>query len=89
MTSNETTTALLFPGQGSHAVGMEEPHRDHPLLGAASSCWASTRSTRLADGHALASAGALSLLDVPVGVRDETARRRSPPPATRSASTPR
>jgi malonyl CoA-acyl carrier protein transacylase len=28
----QTTTALLFPGQGSHAVGMEEPHRDHPLL---------------------------------------------------------
>ncbi len=32
MTSPETTTALLFPGQGSHAVGMEEPHRDNPLL---------------------------------------------------------
>jgi len=31
MTSHETT-ALLFPGQGSHAVGMEEPHRGHPLL---------------------------------------------------------
>jgi [acyl-carrier-protein] S-malonyltransferase len=32
MTSLQTTTALLFPGQGSHAVGMEEPHRDNPLL---------------------------------------------------------
>ena len=32
MTSPDTTTALLFPGQGSHAVGMEEPHRDNPLL---------------------------------------------------------
>lgn len=31
MTSSDTT-ALLFPGQGSHAVGMEEPYRDHPLL---------------------------------------------------------
>jgi [acyl-carrier-protein] S-malonyltransferase len=32
MTSTYTNTALLFPGQGSHAVGMEEPHRDNPLL---------------------------------------------------------
>src|SRR2546430_16647991 len=24
--------ALLFPGQGSHADGMEEPHRDNALL---------------------------------------------------------
>ena len=32
MTSTNATTALLFPGQGSHAVGMQEPHRDHPLL---------------------------------------------------------
>jgi [acyl-carrier-protein] S-malonyltransferase len=26
------TSALLFPGQGSHAEGMEEPYRGHPLL---------------------------------------------------------
>jgi malonyl CoA-acyl carrier protein transacylase len=26
------TTALLFPGQGSHSQGMEEPYRDNPLL---------------------------------------------------------
>lgn len=26
------TTALLFPGQGSHSEGMEEPFRQHPLL---------------------------------------------------------
>ncbi len=32
MTSSYNTIALLFPGQGSHAVGMEEPHRDNPLL---------------------------------------------------------
>jgi malonyl CoA-acyl carrier protein transacylase len=32
MTSPESTIALLFPGQGSHAAGMEEPHRDNPLL---------------------------------------------------------
>jgi malonyl CoA-acyl carrier protein transacylase len=25
-------TALLFPGQGSHAEGMDEPWRDHPLM---------------------------------------------------------
>ncbi len=24
--------ALLFPGQGSHAEGMEDPYRDHPLV---------------------------------------------------------
>jgi [acyl-carrier-protein] S-malonyltransferase len=27
-----SSVALLFPGQGSHAEGMEEPFRDHPLL---------------------------------------------------------
>ena len=27
-----TTTALIFPGQGSHSEGMEEPFREHPLL---------------------------------------------------------
>ena len=32
MTSMSCTTALLFPGQGSHCQGMEEPYRDHPLL---------------------------------------------------------
>jgi malonyl CoA-acyl carrier protein transacylase len=26
------TNALLFPGQGSHSAGMEEPYRDHPLI---------------------------------------------------------
>jgi malonyl CoA-acyl carrier protein transacylase len=26
-------SALLFPGQGSHAEGMDEPYRDHPVLG--------------------------------------------------------
>ena len=26
------TTALLFPGQGSHSAGMEDPYREHPLL---------------------------------------------------------
>jgi hypothetical protein len=27
-----SVSALLFPGQGSHAEGMEEPFREHPLL---------------------------------------------------------
>src|SRR5215210_6106037 len=27
-----SVSALLFPGQGSHAEGMEEPFRDRPLL---------------------------------------------------------
>jgi [acyl-carrier-protein] S-malonyltransferase len=26
------SSALLFPGQGSHAEGMEQPYRDHPTL---------------------------------------------------------
>jgi len=32
MTPMSSTTALLFPGQGSHAQGMEEPFAEHPLL---------------------------------------------------------
>jgi [acyl-carrier-protein] S-malonyltransferase len=32
MTPMPSTTAVLFPGQGSHSEGMEEPFRDHPLL---------------------------------------------------------
>src|SRR5207247_7140924 len=26
------SSALLFPGQGSHAEGMDDPYRGHPLL---------------------------------------------------------
>ena len=50
MTSPETTTALLFPGQGSHAVGMEEPHRDHPLLTRGIELLGFDPFERLADG---------------------------------------
>jgi [acyl-carrier-protein] S-malonyltransferase len=32
MTAMQPTTAVLFPGQGSHSDGMDEPYRDHPLL---------------------------------------------------------
>ncbi len=32
MTPMSSSIALLFPGQGSHSQGMEEPYRDHPLL---------------------------------------------------------
>ena len=32
MTQMPSTTAVLFPGQGSHSEGMEEPFRQHPLL---------------------------------------------------------
>jgi [acyl-carrier-protein] S-malonyltransferase len=32
MNTMSTTTALLFPGQGSHSEGMHEPFADHPLL---------------------------------------------------------
>ena len=32
MNGPQPNTALLFPGQGSHAEGMHEPFADHPLL---------------------------------------------------------
>jgi [acyl-carrier-protein] S-malonyltransferase len=32
MTAMQPNTAVLFPGQGSHSEGMEEPFREHPLL---------------------------------------------------------
>jgi [acyl-carrier-protein] S-malonyltransferase len=32
MTAMQPNTAVLFPGQGSHSQGMEEPFREHPLL---------------------------------------------------------
>jgi malonyl CoA-acyl carrier protein transacylase len=32
MNTMPTTTALLFPGQGSHSEGMHEPFADHPLI---------------------------------------------------------
>jgi [acyl-carrier-protein] S-malonyltransferase len=50
MTSPATTTALLFPGQGSHAVGMEEPHRDNPLLARGIELLGFDPFERLADG---------------------------------------
>ena len=50
MTSSETTVALLFPGQGSHAVGMEEPYRDHPLLTRGIELLGFDPFERLADG---------------------------------------
>src|SRR3982751_5842070 len=50
MTSHDTTTALLFPGQGSHAVGMEEPYRDHPLLKRGIELLGFDPFERLADG---------------------------------------
>ncbi len=50
MSSNETSIALLFPGQGSHAAGMEEPHRDHPLLARGIELLGFDPFERLADG---------------------------------------
>jgi [acyl-carrier-protein] S-malonyltransferase len=32
MTLMPSSIALLFPGQGSHAEGMDEPYRGHPLM---------------------------------------------------------
>src|SRR3954454_2574646 len=50
MNSTDTTTALLFPGQGSHAAGMEEPYRDHPLLQRGIELLGFDPFERLADG---------------------------------------
>jgi malonyl CoA-acyl carrier protein transacylase len=50
MASPHTTTALLFPGQGSHAAGMEERHRDHPLLRRGIELLGFDPFERLADG---------------------------------------
>jgi len=50
MISPDATTALLFPGQGSHAVGMEEPHRDNPLLARGIELLGFDPFERLADG---------------------------------------
>ena len=50
MASPHTSTALLFPGQGSHAVGMEEPHRDNPLLQRGIELLGFDPFERLADG---------------------------------------
>jgi [acyl-carrier-protein] S-malonyltransferase len=48
--STHATTALLFPGQGSHAVGMEEPHREHPMLARGIELLGFDPFERLADG---------------------------------------
>src|SRR3954454_12732911 len=32
MTLMPSSIALIFPGQGSHAEGMEDPYRGHPLM---------------------------------------------------------
>jgi len=50
MPSTHATIALLFPGQGSHAVGMEEPHRDNPLLRRGIELLGFDPFERLADG---------------------------------------
>jgi [acyl-carrier-protein] S-malonyltransferase len=44
------SSALLFPGQGSHAEGMEEPFRDHPLLERGLELLAYDPFERLAEG---------------------------------------
>ena len=85
---DDTTTALLFPGQGSHAVGMEEP-LPRPPAAAARDRAAGLRPVRAPRRrHALATSRRCFCARCASGP-PATARRRSPPPATRSASTPR
>jgi [acyl-carrier-protein] S-malonyltransferase len=50
MTAMQPNTAVLFPGQGSHSEGMEEPFRDHPLLTRGIELLGFDPFERLADG---------------------------------------
>jgi [acyl-carrier-protein] S-malonyltransferase len=50
MTAMQPNTAVLFPGQGSHSEGMEEPFRDHPLLRRGIELLGFDPFERLADG---------------------------------------
>ena len=46
-------TALLFPGQGSHAAAMDEPYRDHPRLREGLDLLGFDPFARLAEGTAM------------------------------------
>ena len=82
-------TAVLFPGQGSHTEGMDEPHRARPDSSRApSSCSATTPSSASSEGTRYQQP-ALFLCSRRRRTSDADAAARSPPPATRSASTPR
>jgi [acyl-carrier-protein] S-malonyltransferase len=50
MNGMPTTNALLFPGQGSHSTGMEDPYRDHPLIKRGIELLGFDPFVRLADG---------------------------------------
>ena len=82
------TNALLFPGQGSHAVGMEEPYRDHPLLRRGIELLGFDPFGRLAEGTRTQQP-ALFLCSMAQWASERPRASRSPRPATRSASTPR
>ena len=47
------STALLFPGQGSHAEGMDEPWREHPLMARGLEVLGFDPFARLAEGTAM------------------------------------
>src|ERR1044072_5291405 len=82
MTSSDTT-ALLFPGQGSHAVGMEEPYADHPLLVRGIELLGFDPFERLADGpgpHQPAP---------PLAAPRPRGGPRPPPPRARARAPPR
>jgi [acyl-carrier-protein] S-malonyltransferase len=50
MTLMPSSIALLFPGQGSHAEGMDEPYRSHPLFERGLEILGHDPFERLADG---------------------------------------
>ena len=82
MTPMPTTTAVLFPGQGSHSEGMDAPFRSPPAARARDRAARLRPLRRPRRGDTLPPAGALSLLDRPVGVargpRRRSARRGRP-----------
>ena len=96
MTLMPSSIALLFPGQGSHAEGMDEPYRGHPLFERGLELLGHDPFERLAEGTRYQQP-ALFLCSVAAWDQwrsgedddaDDDAARRSPRPATRSASTP-
>ena len=62
-----SSIALLFPGQGSHAEGMDEPYRGHPLFERGLELLGHDPFERPRRGHPLPAAGAVPVLGRGVG----------------------
>ena len=91
MNAMPSTSALLFPGQGSHSEGMHEPFADHPLLRRGIELLGFDPFDSLAEGTRSQQPALFLCSMAQWASRDAGPTRptRSPRPATRSASTPR